>query len=218
MEKLKHRLPDNDLFNGFANQFLWPLVKRARLLPDGGNLCDGDFAFMGDQVARAIERARQLGRITRDPAAAELWRAEYPRLSADRPGRFGAVTSRTEVHVLRLSLSYALLDGSAEIQVHHLRAALECWRYYQDFALYIWGEKLDSATAESLRQALGQASAAGLTRTEISRCFHGHTAAKAIDDALATLRGYGMVESEADQGPGTGRKATRYRLVARFAE
>lgn len=218
VEELKRRLDNNDLFNGFANRFLWPLVKRARLLPEGGNLCDGDFAFMGEQVAKAIERARTLGRITRDSAAAELWRAEYPRLSDDRPGRFGAVTSRAEAQVLRLSLSYALLDGSAEIQIHHLRAALECWRYCQDSALYIWGEKLDNATAETLRNALAQAGAAGLTRTDISARLHGHTDAKALDDALETLRGYGMVDSETDRRPGTGRKATRYRLVARFAE
>lgn len=218
VEELRLRLAGNDLFNGFANRFLWLLVKRVRLLPDGGALTDADFAEMGLKVANAVDRARKIGRLTRSPDAARLWRDEYARLSDDRPGRFGAVTSRAEAQVLRLSISYALLDGCQEIQVCHLRAALECWRYCQDSALYIWGDRLDGATAETIRQALGGAGDTGLTRTEINNACHGHVAAKGIDEALTTLSGYGMVERLELQASGPGRKPERYRLVSRFAE
>lgn len=218
-EELKSRFAGNDLFNGFSNRFLWVAVKRARLLPDGGSLTDEDFSEMGLKVANAIDRARKISRLTRSTEAAELWRAEYPRLSDDtRPGVFGAVTGRAEAQVLRLSILYALLDGSPQIHVRHLHGALECWRYCQDSALYIWGDKLASSTAETIRQALGKAGDAGLTRTQISAVFSGHTAAKEISDALEVLKGYGMVQPLPQDTSGTGRKAEAYRLVPRFAE
>ena len=34
--ELRAYLNDTELFNGFANRFLWVLVKRVKLLPDGG--------------------------------------------------------------------------------------------------------------------------------------------------------------------------------------
>ena len=218
VEELTERLANNDLFNGFANRFLWVLVKRARLLPDGGTLTDDDFAQMGLQVNQALDRARMIGRLTRSPDAARLWHDGYARLSDDRPGKFGAVTSRAEAQVLRLSITYALLDGTTEIQVCHLRAALECWRYCQDSALFIWGDKLDNQTAETIRQALAEAGADGLTKTEINKLFHGHTEAKAMAAALETLKGYGMVEAVPQEASGPGAKATSFRLVPRFAE
>ena len=58
-----------------------------------------------------------------------LWESSYEGLTADRPGLWGAITSRAEAHVLRLSLIYAALDGSREISDAHVQAALAVWRF-----------------------------------------------------------------------------------------
>ena len=217
VEELRKRLADNDLFNGFANRFLWLLVKRTRLLPDGGNLTDDDFSDMGFQVSNAIDRARKIGRMYRSSEARELWRTEYARLSDDRPGRFGAVTSRAEAQVLRLSITYALLDGSEQIQVQHLRAALECWRYCQESALYIWGDGLDNATAETIRKALSRAGLRGLSLTEINTHLGRHTSSKEIRAALQCLVEYGLAEAVPSERHAVGRRSTYFRIVPRCA-
>jgi hypothetical protein len=41
-EELKRELTQCEFFNGFANRFLWPAVKRVRKLPEGGELAQAD--------------------------------------------------------------------------------------------------------------------------------------------------------------------------------
>ena len=127
--ELAKKMDSNAIFNGFGNRFLVVCAKRARLLPDGGNLTDKDFQTLADKLARAIDGARKISRLTRSEEARKLWHEVYPKLTGDRAGSFGAITSRAEAHALRLSMIYALLDGSSQIELCHLKAALECWRY-----------------------------------------------------------------------------------------
>lgn len=54
---------------------------------------------------------------------------EYGRLSEGGGDLVGALTSRAEVQMLRLSCLYAPLDGCRLIGVEHLRAALALWNY-----------------------------------------------------------------------------------------
>jgi hypothetical protein len=66
-------------------------------------------------------------RLNFDNHAAQLWEQVYGDLSEGQPGMLGSMTSRAEAHVVRLSLMYALLDCSEQIQVEHLRAAIAVW-------------------------------------------------------------------------------------------
>ena len=45
--------------------------------------------------------------------ARQLWESVYPDIARDRYGLFGALTSRAAPQIMRLSLIYALLDGSS---------------------------------------------------------------------------------------------------------
>jgi hypothetical protein len=121
--ELTKYLKDTEALNGFANRFLWLCVCRARLLPDGGRSLD--LAPLGTRLNHALAAARTVTTMRRSEAASRLWREVYPQLTAERPGLYGAVTGRAEAQVLRLSMIYALLDGSAVIDEPHLRAALE---------------------------------------------------------------------------------------------
>ena len=101
-------------------------AKRARLLPDGGSLTDNSFSILANELARRIDAARKIDHLTRNDDARKLWHEVYPKLTGDRAGSFGAITSRAEAHALRLSIIYALLDGKSQIELSHLQAALEC--------------------------------------------------------------------------------------------
>jgi hypothetical protein len=49
-----------------------------------------------------------------------------------------------------LRLIYAVLDGCNNIDVHHLRAALEVWRYCQESVDYCFGGSSGSSTADRI--------------------------------------------------------------------
>lgn len=186
LDELKSKLRGDALSNGFANRFLWIYATRARLLPDGGTLRASDLLREGEALRVAVEVARTLGELARDGEAAELWRDEYERLSAERPGIVGDVTSRMEAHAVRVALIYALLDGSPVINAAHLRAAFAVCDYALRSAEHCFGGL--SGDARAILSALTIRHPGELTRTEITReIFNGHKTADALDGALREL-------------------------------
>ena len=138
-----------------------------------------------------------------------MWRDVYHDLSAAKPGLFGAVISRAEAYVVRLSLVYAVLDCSEYIRRHHLEAALAAWRYCEDSARYIFGESLGDPDADAILAALHEAGATGLTRTEINdQVFNRHQTKAEIDRALNVLAESAVAECKAD--PTEARAAERW--------
>jgi hypothetical protein len=205
-ELLKY-LTDSEAGNGFANRFLWCVVKRSKFLPDGGELRTVDFAPFLRRLNEAIQFGRTAGELKRDQEARELWREVYSQLSRDRVGLWGAVTSRAEAHTLRLSCLYALLDCSAVVRVPHLAAALEVWRYCEDSCRFIFGDSLGDVTADAIRAALRR-NPDGMTRTEISSLFDRHKSADQVTRALELLRSQKMAECRSR--PTAGRPAERW--------
>jgi hypothetical protein len=201
VDELKAKLRGDLVTNGFANRFLWVYARRARLLPDGGQLSIDDLA---DEIARlnsALEAGRHITRVRRDEAATALWHGEYERLSAERGGQVGAVTSRLEAHATRLALIYAILDGSEVIRLEHLQAALAVCDYCLRSADYAFGGL--SADALAIFEALQQCAPEPMVRNEIRRLvFSNHCDAAQIDNALFELetRGYAIGWQEASGG------------------
>ena len=131
VDELRARLTRTDTANGFANRFLFMLVKRSTvLLPFGGDaLGDIVIAALGGRLKEAVEAAASIGRVGWTNAAANAWKTVYPQLSRGQPGLLGAVTSRAEAQCVRLALIYALLDGATNIDLPHIKAALAVWEY-----------------------------------------------------------------------------------------
>lgn len=123
---------------------------------------------------------------------------------------YGACTARAAALTLRVSLIYALLDGSAEIRREHLSAALEVWRYCDDSAKYIFGDRLGDPTADEILRAL-RAVPAGLNRSEISALFDRHKSSSEISRALMVLHSSGRARFE--RVPTMGRPVERWFAV-----
>src|SRR5262249_59780366 len=109
-----------------------------------------------------LARAKQVERMQRDAEARAAWPAVYPSLSDDRPGLVGALLGRAEAQVLRLSMLYALLDGSATIRHAHLTAALALWEYVEASVRYLFEKRLGDPIADTLLAALERAHPARL--------------------------------------------------------
>jgi hypothetical protein len=204
-EELLRELQDTEAASGFANRFLWLAVKRARLLPDGGNLDSASLAPLTLRLRTAVDSARKTREMTRDAEARKLWHQEYPRLTnSDRAGLLGALLSRAEAHVLRLSMIYALADSSASIRRPHLEAALALWDFTERSAGFIFGSSLGDPTADEYLRAV-RAALEGMSKTDISKHFGKNKSAAELDRAGNVLLRQGLVRWETVKREGPGR-------------
>jgi hypothetical protein len=195
-DELRARMTRTDTANGFANRYLYALVKRSQFLPHGGNLEEAEIQRLGERVKKAVDFAKQVGRVQMTEGARREWEEIYRHLSAARPGLLGAITARSEAQTIRLAMIYALLDSKDEIDVVHLRAALAVWEYCEASAAYIFGDLLGDETADEILRALNQVGSDGMTRSAIRDLFGRHRSSNRIGAALMLLMRGGRARAE----------------------
>jgi hypothetical protein len=208
-EELLRRLTDTEIANGFANRFLFALVRRSKRLPEGGNLDPAALDDLAQQTGAAIERAYRVGGLQRDRDARERWAKAYEEFGDGGGGLAEAVTARPEAQTLRLSVAYAALDGSSVIEVSHLEAALAVWNYCEASAKAIFGDALGDPIADRLLEALREAGDDGLDATAQSALFSRHVTAARLAQARAELERRGLVATEPEQTGGRDRLVSR---------
>jgi hypothetical protein len=192
---LQRYLNLTDVFNGFANRFLWACVQRSKLLPNGGGISKERLSRLAQRLKKSVEFATCQEEVELSTNAAALWEATYPRLTADAPGLFGAAITRSEAQARRLALTYALLDKSPQVRSRHLNAALEVWRFCEDSARFIFGDQPTGGVENKLLTTLRNAEA-GLTRTQINQALRHHVPSELIRRSLDQLRESGLVHKK----------------------
>lgn len=207
-DELLRYLDRTEVANGFANRIAWICVRRSKLLPEGGELEDLDYAPLVTELRDTVLLARQRGQLRRDADARELWHQVYRELSEGRPGLLGAILSRAEAQVMRLALVYALLDRAEAIGRVHLEAAIAFWKYAEASARFVFGDSLGDPDADAVLSAL-RSSADGLTRDEIVNLFGRHRQRSQIDRILGKLTALGLAEMTRETTGG--RPAERWR-------
>jgi hypothetical protein len=194
--ELRARLTRTDTANGFANRFIFPLVRRSKELPFGGDLTDSQISFLGESLKKVLDHLPEQHRVTMTDDARELWASIYSKLSADRPGMLGAVTARAEAQTVRLAMIYALLDGEQRIDLAHLSAGLAVWNYCEASAQRIFGDATGDPVVDEITRALRTAGDLGITRNALRDLFSRHQSSERIGAALADLLARGVAHSE----------------------
>jgi hypothetical protein len=192
-EELLRHLTETEAASGFANRFLWLVVRRSKALPFGGEWHLVDTAPLVKRLSEALEFGKNLGEITWGESAREPWEEVYGLLSEGKPGLVGAVIGRAEAQVVRLAALYAVLDRSKAVEFEHLAAALALWDYAEVSARYIFGGATGSPVADAIIKALGASGEAGMSRTDIRDLFRRHKSADRINEALVLLLKAGRV-------------------------
>jgi hypothetical protein len=201
IDELRARISRTEMGNGFANRFLFALIRRSKELPFGGDLTDSQILHLGEQLKSAIDGAKSVDRMEMTDAARSKWAAVYPELSAAKPGLLGAVIARAEAQTVRVALIYALLDGADKIDLPHLEAALAVWEYCELSAVHIFGGAIGDPVADEILRAL-QNTADGMTRTAINDLFGRHQSSNRIAAALQLLATKGRARPEMRQTSG----------------
>ena len=202
--ELRRYLTETDQANGLANRFLWVLVRRSKLLPDGGALELKDLLDLIFEISESYEFAKTVEEMRRDDKARSLWHQVYAELSGDGYGLRGAITARAEAQTMRLACLYALLDQSADIREEHLRSALAVWRYCEESVRFIFGDALGHPVADKILTNLRQ-SPEGLSRTELTDLFKRNRTRTEIQNALDLLVDRGLARFSKELTNGSGR-------------
>jgi hypothetical protein len=194
-EELRMNLTRTDMASGSANRFIYALVKRSKLLPDGGNLSDQEIMRLSILVKDAATFAKQCGRVTMTDETRKLWETIYKDLSEGQPGLLGAIVARGEAQVTRSALVYALLDKCERIDMAHLNGAIAVWEYCEASAAHIFGKLIGDPTADEILRALRQAPI-GISRTALRDMFSRNLSGGRLGAALDLLRSRGLARME----------------------
>lgn len=211
-EELKRELSSVEMANGFGNRFLWFFAERSKLLPEGGGLPEAQHRALARELGRCLTDFLRISRFSRSPEAVERWADIYRELAdVEVGGIVGSLTARAEAQILRLSVLYAGLDGSRQIEVVHLDAARAVWDYSAATVAHLFGERTGDPIADRLVVILKDAGEYGMTESEQNAAFSGHVKAKDLDDARAALDARGVIQAVKQSS--AGRTATRWFYV-----
>ena len=155
LDELNMKMPEVGIVNGWLNRFLLVCARRSQILPLADSRVDEALTPIAMELREAIAlaQARHNVEVSFTPEA----RAEYESWYDAQPvdvGLLAAATARGEVQVVRLALTYALLDGADRIGLPHLHAALAFWEYASASAAYVFGVRLGNRIADRLLSAL----------------------------------------------------------------
>lgn len=200
-------LSESDSLNGFSNRILWICTRRQGSVPFPPRLSEEALREIGTILSQAIKLAAKVREMSLDSDAREIFRQAYPILTSERPGLFGAATSRAEAQTLRLAMILAIIDESPSIRKEDMTRALHCWRYAEQSALFIFGDREPDPRAEKILNFLR---AGEKTTTQIINelfCKNG----KGIADVLEHLQSTGKITSRKEK---TGKKpSTFWKLI-----
>ena len=171
MDELRAELTATDQANGYANRFLFCLVRRSKVLPFGGVLESEAVRSLVKRIEDAATAARSREVVHMDPVARACWEKDLPGVER---GRAGAVWSRHRPlggPDAAPGLIFALLDMSPVIRQQHLVAALHVWEYCEHSARLDIRHRAGRPRCRRDLSALRSALPGGLTRTEIRDLF-----------------------------------------------
>lgn len=204
-DELRAKLSSTDIANGFFNRFIPVCARRRQRLPHGGSLGDSDLAPIAKHLRTALDFGRQVRAMRRTPAADTEWERFYYAVPEPN-GMLGAVTARAEAQVLRLSLLYALLDGSELIDTRHLRAAEALWNYAHASAEYVFGASLGDDVADRVLEEIRLAYPSGCSRDALRDLFSRHVTSARLSTAVDYLVRRGLARTERTKTDGRPRE------------
>jgi hypothetical protein len=196
--ELRRHLKEVEMGNGLANRFIWLHIERSKIIPSPKGVPAAVLASLIDELGNAFQFARGVGEMVRDPDAEALWAEVYPALSEGKPGLCGAITSRSEAQVLRLSMLYALMDCSPIIKVPHLQAALAFWDYSEQSVSLIFDDLLGDPNVDRVWDFLRTLTK--LSRTLIHNILGRNASTVEVDRVASVLQTLGRAEWRKENG------------------
>ncbi|TIH12443.1 DUF3987 domain-containing protein [Marinifilum sp. JC120] len=204
LQELHARLDRVEIFNGFANRFLWLCVRRTKLIPFPEPLDSQQVRAFQKKLHLLLESSKACSQMDFDPEAKKEWGNIYPLLAKERADLLGSVLNRSEAYVRRIALIYALLDGSDCVRLPHLKAALALWDYCEQSARFIFAGLESDSTCQKIMEALEE-SGGKLDTSGLYKFFGNHISKRKMTVALNNLLASKNIRIEEVKPQGGGR-------------
>jgi len=147
-EELRARLRDDDIFNGFANRFIFCLSDRSKEIWKPVGIPQNVLQPFRDRFAERLRIANTLRGASLFEGGEATFRDIVRSFATERTG--SEMSHRARPYMLRIALTYALLDGVPTVTVDHLKAAEAVWRYNIDSIRYLFGSKAITGTEQAM--------------------------------------------------------------------
>ena len=202
-------LSESDAVNGFSNRILWICTRRQGSIPFPERLSKASRGEIETILSKALLTARETREMTLSPEAKSLFADAYPILTQERPGLYGSATSRAEAQTLRLSMILAILEGSPVIRREDMVQALHCWRYAEESAKFIFGDREPDQRANKILDYLvgGERTTTQITVDLFKRNVSG------ISPALEYLQSVGKITCRKEVSTSGKKPATYWKLA-----
>lgn len=149
VKELLGTLRHSDIVGGFANRFLYFVVRRSKLLPIQTEPEEVALRDICIKVRKALEDARRVSRVTlAEGPATERWEEIYRELDREANNEDNAIApflSRGAPQILRMAMILTLADGGKEIGVPQLNCAAGLWNYCRRSVEYMMEAGLSGA-------------------------------------------------------------------------
>jgi hypothetical protein len=199
LEELRQKMNETEAFNGFANRFVWCCARRGKDVPFPKPMPSEDLLRLQMELMDIISNASTIEEMRLDGQTRDLWEPVYHNLAKDRGGILGAVTSRAEAQVLRLSMIYALLSKEPSIMPVHLEAALALWAYCEASAKFIFSGRDSNQYGRKILVALRSGPK---STTYLYKLCGGKVRARDLKNALDELIAKEKIEVTREQTKG----------------
>jgi hypothetical protein len=209
-----------DATNGFGNRALWcflPKISFDKCVPNRCRKPDEG----GEHYIRRLQYAASSAlpeTMQRSARADELFARYYPwlRLGIDHPIEVvNGLLARGAPHVVRLSMIYALADGSSAVLTQHVAAALVLYAYSVDSVYFLFN---DMPAVDRHAAFVGhvyeliRSHPDGIGQSDLNTATGRHS--KKLHGALRELASSGQITSTTVPRPGGGRGRVVWRAVS----
>jgi hypothetical protein len=224
-EELFDRFNHIEMANGFGNRFLWFAVKSEKLYPFCKPLPKEPFETFRNSLSHWMTTGGQgllrgVGSfcVHLAPETQDRWQnGLYQKLREDKPGFAGALTARGATMVLRIALIYSLLDpppskgASHVIAPVHLDAALAVWKYCEESAYQLFGDKTGCSLSDKILSLLENGP---MSKDQINNHLSPQQKTK-VQSTLESLEADGKIQRTVKKREsGAGRPTTFWGLVS----
>jgi len=120
----------SDIVGGFANRFLFFVVRRSKMLPIQTIPDSREMTQLAGRLLKSLQNARKVTQVTLSAKAVDQWVKTYHELDRDAQDDDLTVApflSRAAPQILRMAMVLTLVDGEIEIGPDQLQAATQLW-------------------------------------------------------------------------------------------
>lgn len=120
----------SDIVGGFANRFMFYVVRRSKLLPIQTIPNSTVMSELAARLRVTLQNARKVSQVVLGDDAVDYWVKLYTEIDNDAQNDDLSVApflSRAAPQILRMAMVLALVDGKSEIGVDQLTTAYDFW-------------------------------------------------------------------------------------------